>query len=163
MTNEQFEAVWQQYFTPVYRYVLSLCRNGDEAQEITAECFFKAMQAIDGFKGKSSLSSWLCSIARNIWLDQLRRQKRVQPLQPQDAQAEDPAAAAEQRLSADRAMQLVHALPQPYNEVFLLRTFAQQSFRSIGALFGKSENWACVTYHRARRRLREQLEAEDEE
>ena len=47
----------------------------------------------------------------------------------------------------------IHDLPEPYKEVFSLRVFAQLSFRDIGSLFGKNENWACVVFHRARTKL----------
>ena len=50
----------------------------------------------------------------------------------------------------------LHRLSEPYKEVFLLRTLGQLSFKQIGALFGKTENWACVTYHRARTKLQQE-------
>ena len=48
--------------------------------------------------------------------------------------------------------------PVPYREVFLLRVLGELSFRDIGSLFEKGENWACVTYHRARKKIMEQME-----
>jgi RNA polymerase sigma-70 factor (ECF subfamily) len=49
-------------------------------------------------------------------------------------------------------------LDEPYLEVFTLRTLGQLSFRDIGELFDKSENWACVVYYRARAKLKEKME-----
>ena len=80
MTEKEFETVWQQYFSAVYRYALSLCGSESVAEEVTAQCFFQALAAIDRFAGKSSLYSWLCAIAKNCWLTMLRRQKREVPL-----------------------------------------------------------------------------------
>ena len=57
-----------------------------------------------------------------------------------------------------RIHRLLHRLDEPYREVFMLRTLGQLSFRDIGELFGKSENWACVVYHRARTKIKEKME-----
>lgn len=59
---------------------------------------------------------------------------------------------------AFRLHQLLHELKEPYKEVFSLRVFGELSFRQIGQLFGKSEHWACVVYHRAKASLRKGLE-----
>ena len=57
-----------------------------------------------------------------------------------------------------RIHRLLHHLSEPYREVFTLRTLGQLSFQDIGELFGKSENWACVVYHRARTKIMEKME-----
>jgi RNA polymerase sigma-70 factor (ECF subfamily) len=56
---------------------------------------------------------------------------------------------------------LLHELEEPYKEVFQLRVFGELSFRKIGQLFGKTENWARVTYHRARIKLQERMEQDE--
>ena len=53
---------------------------------------------------------------------------------------------------------MLHNLEEPYKEVFSLRTFGELSFKQIGLLFQKNENWACVTYHRARKKIKNKLE-----
>ena len=70
----------------------------------------------------------------------------------------DFAAAFEDKDLALRIHRLLHRLPEPYREVFLLRVLGELSFRDIGSLFEKGENWACVTYHRARKKIMEQME-----
>ena len=55
---------------------------------------------------------------------------------------------------------VLHTLKEPYKEVFSLRVFGQLSFGDIGSLFGRTANWACVTYHRACQKI--QAEMEDE-
>lgn len=72
----EFEQVYQTYFTDVYRYVLSLCRNEELAQEITQETFFKALQSIDRFDRKCRMYVWLCQIAKNTYFTHLQKQKR---------------------------------------------------------------------------------------
>ena len=65
---------------------------------------------------------------------------------------------AAEELAAETFYRLLHRLPEPYREVFLLRVLGELSFRDIGSLFEKGENWACVTYHRARKKIMEQME-----
>ena len=57
-----------------------------------------------------------------------------------------------------RIRKVLHQLPEPYKEVFLWRVFAELSFKEIGQMFGKTHNWACVTYHRAKAMVRQRLE-----
>ena len=160
MNADSFDQIYQTYFDPVYRYVLSLSGDVHTAEEITQETFFKAMKSLDRFRGDSSLKSWLCAIARNLWISECRR-KETKPI---DAAATltDPAAGPEecmlQQSESMRIYRLLHDLEEPYREVFTLRTLGQLSFRNIGELFGKSENWACVVYFRARARIRERME-----
>lgn len=158
-----FESIYQTYFSDVYRYLLRLT-GGDQplSEDLTSETFLKAMDAIGTFRGQCELRVWLCQIAKNCYLSELRRQKKTSPT-PIDELPEptDPMNLEAALLTADTAettYALLHQLKEPYKEVFMLRTLGELSFKQIGALFGKSENWACVTYHRARRTLRERLE-----
>ena len=158
--QEDFDQIYQNCFDPVYRYVLSLSGNPAAAEEITQETFFKALQSLDQFQGRSSLKSWLCAIARNQWLSE-QRKKKVQPVDETADFADTSAGPEEKIVCRDESMRihrLLHHLDEPYREVFTLRTLGQLSFRDIGELFGKSENWACVVYHRARIKLKEKME-----
>ena len=70
-------------------------------------------------------------------------------------------AADEELFDRERAGEIrskLHSLPETYKEVFMWRVFAQLSFKQIGQIFGKSDNWACVTYHRARNKIRNRME-----
>ena len=61
------------------------------------------------------------------------------------------------RDEAIRLHRIVHDLPEPFKEVFSLRTFGELPFAQIGELFGKTESWARVTYHRAKLKIREEI------
>ena len=118
------------------------------------------MRSLNHFQGRSSLKSWLCAIAKNLWLSEQRKRKD-QPID--DAMhLSDPSAGPEEAIVRQdehmRIHRLLHHLSEPYREVFTLRTLGQLSFRDIGELFGKSENWACVVYHRARTKIMEKME-----
>ena len=66
--------------------------------------------------------------------------------------------AAVDRDASFRIHMALHALEEPYREVFELRIFGELSFREVGLIFGKTENWARVTYHRARLKLQERMD-----
>lgn len=154
-----FEQIYSEYYDAVYQYVLSLCRDGQWAEEIVQEAFFKALKSIDSFRGGCKLSVWLCQIAKNTFLTQAKRRNRVADLPIETIPADEP---FEQRIAdKDAALgihRLLHALDEPYKEVFWMRTFGEMSFKDIADIFGKTESWARVTYHRARAKIREGLE-----
>ena len=154
-----FQEVYDLYFREVYRYALSLCRNEALAEEVTQETFFKALTKLDSFDGKCKVSVWLCQIAKNTYLSMCRRHKYVDPdtdadLLPADNRMEDRFLDQETAFAIHKVL---HRLEEPYKEVFSLRTFGELSFKQIAALFGKTETWARVTYHRARLRIKEEL------
>lgn len=148
------EEVYRQYFADVYQYALALSRDAAIAEEVTQETFFKALTAIDSFRGDCQLRVWLCQIARNQYLSLCRERKKFADSEgePGEGGIEEGFADAD---AARRLHVLLHGLPEPYKEVFSLRTFGELPFAQIGELFGKTESWARVTYFRARQKLKE--------
>lgn len=158
------EALAAEY-EAVYRYVLSLCRNDSTAQDITQEAFLRAMRSASQFQGNSSLYTWLCAIAKNHWLNLCRTGSREMPLtDPTCHEATTGSTLEEKLIEKDTAMQIhgiLHNLQEPYKEVFSLRVFGQLSFQEIAHLFGKTESWARVTHHRARKMIHEKMRKGD--
>ena len=157
-TMETFEQIYRAYFTDVYRYCLKLCGNADEAEELTGETFFKAMQKLDSYRGACELRVWLCSIAKNRYLSEQRKQRPEPISDALESPADSPEELAVRSDEAERVSEAVHRLDEPYKEVFLLRVYGEMPFESIGKLFGKTANWACVTFHRAKARIKTELE-----
>ena len=159
---QDFELIYNQYFTAVYCYARSLTRSERDAEELTAETFFKALKAIDRFDGQGDIRVWLCQIAKHAWFNQRRHRKRELPLEEDlEYGANENIGvneALENRDAARRLFALLHRLEEPYKEVFTLRTFCEQPYAQIAALFGKTESWARVTYHRAKTKLLLQME-----
>ena len=151
-----FQEVYDLYFKDVYKYALSLSRNEHIAEEITQETFFKALKSIGSFQGQCRLYVWLCQIAKNTYLTYVQKQSRAAPEQevPSAEILEDRLLTKE---SAFEIHKILHCLPEPYKEVFSLRIFGELSFSQIGILFGKTESWARVTYHRARLKIKEEI------
>ena len=156
---EDFEKIYSDYYDAVFRYVLSLCRDKCLAEEIVQDTFFKALKSIDRYRGECKISVWLCQIAKNTFLTQEKRRSRSADLPLESIPTDDP---FEQRLAdKDEALsihRLLHTLDEPYKEVFWMRTFGEMSFKEIAEIFGKTESWARVTYHRARIKIREGME-----
>lgn len=160
------EELYRTYFDIVYRYICSVSQDGSLAEEVTQETFFKALEKIDQFRGDCDVRVWLCQIAKNTLYDHLKKQKK-QLLGDEKLEKAESAGGElleeklAQRSQAMEIHKVLHRLSEPYKEVFSLRTFGELTFREIGMLFGKSENWARVTYYRARVKIREELEYED--
>lgn len=153
---EEFERIYSEYYDTVFQYILSLCKDKLWAEEITQEAFFKALKSISRFRGECKLSVWLCQIAKNTYYTEAKRQNRQAdcPLEILPA-AEGMEQKVLTRSSALELHKQLHALREPYKEVFWMRTFGELSFAEIGSLWGKTESWARVTYHRARLKIRE--------
>lgn len=153
-----FEKLYITYYKQVFSYVMTLVRNRDHAEEITQETFSRAMAAAGSYRKDSGELTWLCSIAKNIFYDETRRNKRVCDM-PEDMESDfDIAEAVEDEDSSYRIHVILHSLEEPYKEVFQLRVFGELSFQKIGTIFGKTESWARVTYHRARLKIQERME-----
>ena len=153
-----FECLYNAYYMQVYSFVMALTKNRDTAEEITQKAFFKAMAPGKKYRGDSSEFTWLCAIAKNLFIDDKREQKRNAELgacAAADANIEN---AFINKESAFRIHQVLHELEEPYKEVFQLRVFGELSFQKIGILFNKTESWARVTHHRARLKIQERME-----
>ena len=132
--EHQFEQVYREYAGLVRRYLLKLGCDPQDAEDITQDTFVKALLRIDSFRGQSKLSVWLCAIARNTWLNQLKKRRH----------------------DAD-------SLGEPGRSVFLKRALGGWDYPELARAYGKSESWARVTYHRARLRLLKILEGGNED
>lgn len=152
-----FEAVYDLYFKDVYRYALSLAKNEALAEEITQETFFKALKSIDRFDGRCRLYVWLCQIAKNTYLNLLKKEKKHRHFSETDESPENIELDFVNQESALEIHRILHRLEEPYKEVFSLRTFGELSFLQIAALFDKTESWARVTYYRAKCKIKEEL------
>ena len=156
----RFEELYERYFRDVYMYMLRLSGDSDVAEEMTEETFFKALRSIDSFRGECGVYAWLCQIAKNRYYSYLKKNGRTDSLDdapelPADGDIEE---IYSDRDEAMRIKRLLHEIPDPYKEVFMWRVFAEMDFRQIGSLYGKTANWACVTYHRAKKMITERME-----
>ena len=143
----------------VFSYVMTLSGDRHSAEEITQEAFFRAFSRSSDFRNESDEVTWLCAIAKNCFVDETRRRNKTAPI-PEDLPSSGKSIEqmVSDRDSSFRIHTVLHTLEEPYREVFELRIFGELSFSQIGTIFGKTENWARVTYHRARLKLQERMD-----
>ncbi len=156
---ESIEQIYEKYSKKVYLFLLSKACNHDLAEELTQETFFCAINNISKFKGNSSVLTWLCGIAQNLWLKHLRDHKRNEDLVDYENVLET--ASAEDELFAQwgnvEVLKLLHNLNEPVREVMYLRLAGELSFAQIGEIMGKSENWARVNFYRGKKRIMKEM------
>ena len=158
----KFEDMYQRFFKDVYLFVFSISKDRQIAEDITQETFFKALKEIKNFRGDCSVKSWLCQIAKNLYISQTRKKSMISledmdavPNQIATTNIEQEYIQKEDKLSVYKVL---HFLDEPYKEIFLLRTLGDLSFKEIADVFHKTESWARVTYHRARLKIQEAME-----
>ena len=169
-TVKNFEIIYQKYSDQVYRYILKICHNETVAEDILSMTFIRAIEKSDSFQGKCKVSTWLCRIAHNIYLNETKRKdnrnitltekenKSGLTLEiPDDSDIEANVISKEY---SKWWIGKINQLPEPYGEVYLLRIMGEYSFKDIAASFDKSENWARVTFYRAKGMVKELVQKE---
>ncbi len=148
---DSMEQIYIQYSKLVYGFLLAKTKTPDLAEELTQETFFQAVKNINQFQGKSSVSTWLCGIAKNVWFGYLKKHKN------QDTDIMDweiPVESVEttyfQSWTSMDVLKQLHNLGEPMREVMYLRLSGNLSFRQIGEIMGRTENWARVTFYRGK-------------
>ena len=153
---EEFEKLYSKYALPVKKYAMTLCADEHMADDIAADTFFKALKSIDSFDGSCKILTWLCAIAKNTYLD-YRKKKKALPLyeteymEAPEASPEESAIKNDERL---RLFRLIRNLDPDSKDVVYLRIFGELSFKEIGDILNKSENWARVTFYRAKVKMK---------
>ena len=154
-----FEELYEENYKIVYGYLFSLSKNETISEDLTSETFLKAFAKISSFKGNCKITTWLCQIAKNEYLQYPRKQKKSEPIE-EHTDIEAPERIEE--IVQDKSMaiiihKLLHDLEEPYKEVFILKVFAELNYKDIACVLNKSETWARVTYYRARIKIIERL------
>lgn len=150
------DAAYREYAVMVYKFLLSLCYEEELAEELTQETFYQAVRSVDWYDGSCKVSTWLCQIAKHLWYREMERRKRkgTSELTADMESLEKPV--EEQLTLKEEKMELfrkVHVLDEISKEIVLLRVTGAFSFKEIAELFGKNENWARVTYYRAKQKI----------
>lgn len=156
-----FEKIYSIYFKDVYYFLLSLSKDKEVAEDITSETFFKALKNIENFRGDSSIKTYLFQIAKNSYFDYLRKNKKIVSIDDFESIEKDSINTEDEFLEREESAylrNLVETLKEPHKSIIKLRIWEELSFKDIGTVYGKSENWACVTFHRAKKILKNKLE-----
>lgn len=152
------EQIYKKYFKTVYKYIFCLTHNNDISEELAQETFYKAIKKIDTYKGQCKMSVWLCQIAKNLWYNEYKKNKKItdseELLDIQDLKIlEEQIISNEEKMSLYERMQ---NLDEKTREVMYLRLTGELSFKEIGIILKKTENWARVTFYRGKTKLKEE-------
>ena len=155
---QDMEQIYKQYFETVNKYLFCLTHSNDISEELTQETFFKAIKNIDTFKGDCKISVWLCQIAKNSWYDYCKKNKKIIKNEEWLLEILEENSTEKEIISNDEKMLLykkLQKLNEKMREVVYLRITGELSFKEIGIILNKTENWARVTFYRAKNQLKE--------
>ena len=156
---QDIEKIYEEYFETVNKYLFCLTHNSDISEELTQETFCKAVKKINTYKGECKMSVWLCQIAKNLWYDQCRKNKKfVNTKESELLNMQVLSSLEEQVISNDEKIKLykkMQKLDTQTREVMYLRITGELSFKEIGIILNKTENWARVTFYRGKNQFKE--------
>lgn len=154
---QNMDEIYEECFETVYKYLFCLTHNSDISEELTQETFYRAVKKINTYNGKCKISVWLCQIAKHLWYNQCRKNKRIVNTD-ETFDIEDPQNLEEQFIAGEEKVSLykkMQNLDEKTREVMYLRITGELSFKEIGEILGKTENWARVTFYRGKSKLKE--------
>mgnify|MGYP005759106135 FL=1 len=149
------EEIYKEYFSIIYKYLCSLSHNESIAEELTQETFYRAVKNIKKYKGTCKMSTWLCQIAKNLWYTELKKEKRNLDIDIEEMY-ESPDI-LEEYINKEQKMELykkIAKLDDKTKEVIYLRLNGV-TFKEIGEILGKNENWAKIIFYRGKEKLKE--------
>lgn len=153
---QNMEKIYEQYFETVYKYLFCLTHDGNISEDLTQETFYKAVKKIDTYKGNCKISVWLCQIAKNLWYDHCRRKKieikATNTFLDEEYRIEEQVILNEEK---DKMYKRINQLDKKTRDVMYLRITGELSFKEIGDIMDKTENWARVTFYRGKNKVKE--------
>jgi RNA polymerase sigma-70 factor (ECF subfamily) len=160
--------LYERHADPVFRYLLGLSGDPTLADELTGETFYRAVLALDGFRGEASVRTWLLRIARNLYLRRTQRERRTRSLEGIQEQGGAFAAGARSNPEVclllrerDQAIQrALLSLSESDRSILLLKAREEMLCREIAQVLDISVSAVKVRLYRARRRLAAALHAE---
>lgn len=156
---KEFTALYDRYFRPIYRYLYSRVGSVHDAEDLTAQTFLAALEALPRYHHRGYFSAWLFTIARNKARDHYHLGTQEAQLDENlPGKAEGPLSQAIRSDQIEQLASLISKLEEEEQELIHLRCIANLSFAEIGASLGRKENTVKKTYYRLVARLRRQLE-----
>ena len=155
---QNMEQIYEEYFETVNKYLFCLTHNSDISEELTQETFYRAVKKIDTYKGECKISVWLCQIAKNLWFDQCRKNKKNINFEEELLNQTNIDTTEEIVISNDEKLYLykkMQRLDEKTREVMYHRITGELSLKEIGTVLNRTENWARVTFYRGKSKLKE--------
>ncbi len=165
--EEAFSILYQDNVKKIYNYIYYRTGNKDDAEDLTARVFQRALKHITRYKRtKVPFSAWLYRIAHNLVANWHRdgKYKRELPLEDHSylqSKSKMPERQIEKRQEIEYLMRAIRKLPQNRQEVLVLKYMENMSNREIGVVMKKSEGAIKSLYHRTLKELREYIDKDD--
>lgn len=166
MPKINIEQIYNEYFKIVYKYLVCLTNNKEIAEDLTQETFCKVIVNIDRFQGDCKMSTWICQIAKNLWLNELKKRKKLLLTNicseeidiPYNYNIEDDFI---NKQNLTLIYKKIKDLGKPLDEIFYLKLFSDLTFKEIGEINGKTEVWARVNFYRGKQKIKELMKNEE--
>ncbi|WP_251206285.1 RNA polymerase sigma factor [Acetatifactor aquisgranensis] len=146
------EELYRQYSQIVFHFLYKRCNDPALAEDLMQEAFLKALERLDSYDHSCKLSTWLCQIAKHLLYQHWDKSRRVQleELDESMQSRQDTEQTAMAKVELADVWDRLQALSPDARKTVELRVLGDLSFREIGDLLGKTENWARVTFYRAK-------------
>ena len=152
----EIDSVYRKHAEFVYKYLFSLCHEEDTAEELLQETFYQAIKSAKRYDGSCKVTTWLCQIAKHLWYQELERRRKYQSSTLHENTIFEEKMVEEKLCQREQVMEIfqrVHILDETSKELFYLRVMGDFSFKEIGQIFNKNENWARVTFYRVKQKI----------
>ena len=159
------DEIIKEYSNHIYKYLICLTHDYDIAEELTQETMYKAIVNFNQLKDNDKVEMWLCKIAKNLWLQELNKRKRYTVIDNsslEKIQMDDNI--EENLIQKDDKMKLyneIEKLDELDKQIIYLRLNADLKFKEIGDIFGKTENWARVSFYRIKQQIIKEVKKDD--
>lgn len=153
---ESIEEIYKKYANLIKNYIYTITRNKELAEEIMQETFIVAINQINNFRGECDISVWLCSIAKKILYKKTKKINQYKTISIEKVEIADEKKIEEEYIKNNSKLKLYQALQNldaTTREVIYLRLTGDLSFKEIGKILNKTENWARVTFFRGKQKL----------
>jgi RNA polymerase sigma factor (sigma-70 family) len=165
VNDKNMEEIFTKHAQTVYKYLYSMTRNEHLSEELTQETFAIAVSSINRFRGECKISVWLCQIAKYQWYKELERRKKYKMESIDIYDNSLFTAGFENEIEFKDVVKILleelESLDPATQEVIRLRIFGNMSYKEIGEVLGKTENWARVTFYRGKLKLKERMEKDE--
>lgn len=156
---KEFDIIYDKYFQDVYKFILSLSRNVEIAEDVIQDTFIKALKNITKLRDDKKIKPWLFQIARNTYINYVSKSiKKISIDEIEIASTNNEEIDILNKETVKTVRKLLHKMKEPYKEVFYLRVFADLSFKEIAEIFDRQEAWARQIFHRSKIMIKEELE-----
>ena len=163
--QDAFGELYDRHVVRVYRHIYYMVGNAAEAEDLTAQTFLRAWEAIPRYQVRGApFVSWLLRIAHNLGVSHLRSKREVSQIHEgilDDKMHRDPESSYQQTAEEELVREAIMLLREEQRQVIILRFIEDLDYREVAEIIGKSVAAIRVIQHRALNSLRKQMKLLD--